>query len=191
MTPMVAAGRRKMRPPVRARDALQPALAVRKWWLLGGLVLVLGLWQAAFHHWFMRLPMELAHQMDFAIGAGLVAVTALAFLIVIQRREAEAASVTKLVWELDDSLRAGIGEQRGDLARATELLNEVRAGLGPTDRIAEDRAEIHRTRLNHAICLLEGLSRHDDRLQNLVSERMRSSACGCGDAGGAVPACRG
>jgi signal transduction histidine kinase len=98
-------------------DPIRPIAPRAKWWIVGAVVVVLGLWELVFHWFLMDLPMLVGHRVSFLMGAGLVTGVVLAFFRLIQDYEQELARATAAIREKNEALRALEAE------RDTRLLN--------------------------------------------------------------------
>src|SRR5689334_6718840 len=77
-----------------------------KWWIVGVVFVLLGIWELAFHRWFMEVPMILGHRLNALIAASLVAVVVLATFVLIQRYEQRVAALADELKRKNAALRA-------------------------------------------------------------------------------------
>jgi hypothetical protein len=106
-------------------DSLRPIARQIKWWIVGAVVVLLGLWDLAFHLFLMRLPMAMGHRLNVLMAAILVAVTVLALFRIIQQYEQQLASAAVALREKNEALRALESERDTgilDLARDLALV---------------------------------------------------------------------
>lgn len=84
----------------------RPVAPQAKWWIVGVVFVLLGVWELAFHRWFMDVPMILGHRLNALIAASLVAVVVLATFVLIQRYEQRLAAMADELKRKNEALRA-------------------------------------------------------------------------------------
>jgi hypothetical protein len=132
--------------------SLRPVAPNARWWILGIVFVLLAAWEAAFHRWFMDLPMITGHRLNALIAAGLVALVVLATFVLIQRYEQRLAALADELKRKNEALRALEAERDTrlvDLARdlalaLAEIVTrcEVARGLPESVNAVEEFAAI-------------------------------------------------